>query len=79
MGDARDVQRDHVGGEPPGRRGPRPRWSLPWRPGDPKRPVAKVRVCLCCGRTFKSWGAGNRICEPCKGTEGYRFGDDCVF
>ncbi len=27
--------------------------------------VEKDRKCLSCGTTFKSWGAGNRICSKC--------------
>ena len=26
------------------------------------------RKCLCCGKAFMSWGAGNRLCDPCKRT-----------
>ena len=24
------------------------------------------RKCLCCGKTFDSWGIGNRLCKGCK-------------
>ena len=24
------------------------------------------RACLNCGRSFQSWGVGNRLCSPCK-------------
>jgi hypothetical protein len=27
--------------------------------------AVKIRTCLHCGRPFKSWGPGNRICENC--------------
>ena len=30
------------------------------------RPQKAERKCLCCGRAFMSWGAGNRLCDPCK-------------
>lgn len=32
----------------------------------------RTRKCLKCGRGFPSGGAGNRICRPCKATEGWR-------
>lgn len=28
--------------------------------------VAAERRCLRCGRMFRSWGAGNRICRACQ-------------
>lgn len=36
------------------------------------------RRCLACGKSFKSHGTGNRICDPCKGTAEYRTNGDCV-
>ena len=42
------------------------------------------RRCLSCSTQFKSWGAGNRICDPCKlnneadDVHSYRFDDTMV-
>lgn len=35
----------------------------------PKAP-RKKRPCLCCGETFQSEGAHNRLCSPCKDRDG---------
>lgn len=46
------------------------------RPRGGQRRAAKAkRPCLCCGNPFDSAGAHNRICTPCKHTDGWRSGD----
>ncbi len=45
------------------------------RPRGPKV-VTSPRKCLSCGKTFESWGVGNRICLSCKTNEAWRDGHD---
>lgn len=52
------------------------RLSLPPRRELEHRSDAKIRKCLRCGSSFHSHGAGNRICEPCKGSNEWRSGGD---
>ena len=40
---------------------------------------AKIRKCLRCQSSFHSHGAGNRICEPCKGSNEWRSGGDVYY
>ena len=35
-----------------------------------KQPPAQRRACLCCGRTFRSQGAHNRLCDNCRRGDG---------
>lgn len=30
------------------------------------KPAARRRNCLCCGKGFRSWGPGNRLCGDCR-------------
>ena len=39
----------------------------------------KPRQCLLCQRTFKSWGAGNRICKRCRNRKIWGSGQDLEF
>lgn len=32
----------------------------------------KMRDCLSCGRMFKSWGEGNRVCDECKTSKAWQ-------
>ena len=35
----------------------------------PSGPSTRPRSCLCCGRTFRSAGPHNRLCDPCRGRD----------
>lgn len=39
------------------------------------RAAKTQRPCLCCGNPFDSDGKHNRVCDPCKNTDGWRSGD----
>ena len=52
------------------------RLSLPPRREIESATSAKIRKCLRCQGSFHSHGAGNRICDPCKGTNEWRSGGD---
>lgn len=36
------------------------------------RDIPQERCCLRCGATFASQGFGERICRPCKSSQGWR-------
>jgi hypothetical protein len=36
-------------------------------PGIERQAQARPRRCLCCQAEFQSAGAGNRLCNPCRG------------
>lgn len=52
------------------------RLSLPPRRDLEGAADAKIRKCLRCQGSFHSHGAGNRICDPCKGSNEWRSGGD---
>ena len=52
------------------------RLSLPPRRELERATGAKIRKCLRCGSSFHSHGAGNRICDPCKGSNDWQSGGD---
>lgn len=45
-----------------------PTRSMLRRDAKSERPRYKLRHCLCCQRLFFSAHAGNRMCDPCRGT-----------
>lgn len=52
------------------------RLSLPPRRELDRNSNAKIRKCLRCATSFHSHGAGNRICDPCKGSNEWMSGGD---
>lgn len=52
------------------------RLSLPPRRDLDRNADAKIRKCLRCASSFHSHGAGNRICDPCKGSSEWMSGGD---
>lgn len=59
---------DSAGGVDAGKGKRRPRRNQ-------SRAAKTQRPCLCCGHPFASEGAHNRVCGPCKHTDGWRSGD----
>lgn len=59
---------DSAGGVDAGKGKRRPR-------GNQSRATKTQRPCLCCGNPFDSDGKHNRVCDPCKHTDGWRSGD----
>lgn len=55
------------------------RLSLPPRRDLDRNRDAKIRRCLRCSSSFHSHGAGNRICDPCKGSSEWMSGGDDYF
>jgi hypothetical protein len=52
------------------------RLSLPPRRVLTRNADAKIRKCLRCASSFHSFGSGNRICDPCKGSSEWMSGGD---
>lgn len=42
-----------------------PSWRTPAAATNAAKSAASERKCLRCAQPFPSWGAGNRLCEPC--------------
>lgn len=55
------------------------RVSLPPRSETANTASAKIRKCLRCRTSFHSHGAGNRICDTCKGSQDWQSGTDDYF
>lgn len=46
----------------------------PPRPEKTAKPGTTRRTCLKCRQSFQSWGAGNRLCAPCRSSNAYDAG-----